>query len=680
MRVPIGARTLEWGLVVLLLAGGCARQPAPAAPVPAGTERPDTVAQRSAPAPLIRSAPDAPLPLPLEFVRAVQEGTRTLDGRPGPQYWQQRVDYRIDAELDPETDELSGQELVVYHNRSPEVLEELVLRLYQNLYAPGVPRVEPVPVTGGMTVERLVVGGREVPIMATGARPTPGRAGYTVDGTLMFVRLPRPVQPGDSVVLEVAWRFRVPPASAPRMGRDGDLYNIAQWYPQVAVYDDVRGWDTWPHLATGEFYLEYGRFDVSLTLPEGWLVGATGELQNAPEVLGEVALDRLERVRSADDVVAIVTEAELGAGRATQTTPGGQLTWVFTADNVRDFAWVASPHFVWDATRAIVRGDDGRPDTVVIHALYRPGAPSFDRGAEFARKAVEFFSERFGPYVYPQLTSAEGFSGGMEYPMMMFNQPYPDAQEFYALTAHEAAHQWYPIMVGSNEWRYAWQDEGLATYMENIAVAAEYPAFQPFRVELMRYLPVAGTELEHPIMRAADLFGPDGSYFIGAYSKPAVLLNALATIIGQDTLNAALREYRDRWFLRHPQAIDFFRTVEAVAGRDLRWFWRSWWYETVVLDQAIEAVELTAAGGGERAAITIADQGGAPMPVDLVLTLANGETRRITVPVDVWLSGARTHTRTVELPAALQRVEIDPEADFPDVDRGDNVWQRTGAR
>jgi aminopeptidase N len=268
----------------------------------------------------------------------------------------------------------------------------------------------------------------------------------------------------------------------------------------------------------------------------------------------------------------------------------------------------------------------------------------------------------------------------MEYPMLMFNQPYPDAQEFYALTVHEAAHQWYPMMVGSNEWRYAWQDEGLATYMENIAVAAEYPAFQPFRAELLRYLPVAGTELEHPIMRAADLYGPDGAYFIGAYSKPGVLLNALATIIGRDTLEAALREYRDRWFLRHPQAIDFFRSIEAVAGRDLRWFWRSWWYETVVLDQAIEAVELTAAGGGERAAITIADQGGVPMPVDLVLTLANGETRRITVPVDVWLAGARTHTRTVELPAALQRVEIDPEADFPDVDRGDNVWQRAGAR
>lgn len=669
MRV-VGAAVV--GLVLGLAA--CGPGPAPSAgpaPValPPGLEPGDPLAFLR---PAVR-----PVPVPERFARAVEAGTRTLEGVPGPAYWQQRVNYRIDAELDPATGRLQGEETIVYHNRSPDTLSAVILHLYQNLFAAGQPRTESVPITGGMTVERVAVGGVEARALDMARPPSGNEPVYAIDGTLMGLRLPRPLAPGDSVAIDVAWSFTVPPEGAPRTGHiDHVVYNVAQWYPQVAVYDDIRGWNTWPYLGQGEFYLEYGDFDVSITVPEGWVVAATGTLQNPQEVLTEPVRERLGRALAQDDVVRVITEEDLGAGVATQRDPGGTLTWRFQARNVRDFAFATSNRYLWDATRAITpdANGDGRPDTVAIHALYRPEATDWRQAADFTRHAVEFHAKHWHPYIYPQMTSVEGPVYGMEYPMITFVQSVGDPRMLYTIINHEVAHEWFPMMVGSNEPRFAWQDEGLVTYMEGLANADRFPDERRLEQERAGYFQVVFADVEEPMMREADLYPPGPSFVVAAYSKPALVLEALSAVIGRDTLHMALREYARRWHLRHPMALDFFNTVESVAGRDLDWFWYPWWYETVTLDQAVAAVQVEPTGDGARVSITIEDLGGAPMPVPLTLELEDGRTQTLTLPVEIWSGGRRRHTETVMTAGPVRRVVIDADRRLPDVDRSNNAW------
>jgi len=622
-----------------------------------------------------------PVPVPYAFRRGVEAGTRTEDGRPGPRYWQQRVRYRIDAELDPRTAVLQGQEEVTYYNNSPDTLRGMVFHLYQNLFSEGVERTRRVPVTGGMRVERVAVGGVEAAAVTVGRGPETG-ASYRIDGTLMDLRLPRPLAPGDSVVVAIGWSFEVPPRGAPRTGRiEHSLYNVAQWYPQVAVYDDLRGWNRQPYLGNGEFYLEYGDFDVALTLPEGWLVGATGELQNPEEVLPAGVRYRLGLASQRDTVIHVVDENDLGPGNATERAPGGQLTWRFVARGVRDFAWGTSDRYLWDATRAIVPDPErpGATKVVLVHAFYRPQVRTWREAARYARHALTFHAERWGTYQYPQLTALEGPIGGMEYPMVVFVAGFNDALSLYSTMNHEVAHQWYPMTVGNNETQFAWQDEGLATYIEELATADFFPEQRAFALPLTQYLQIAGTDYETPIMRPADLYPAYASFGIAAYFKPAVLLRALGGIIGEEKVHEALREYTRRWQFKHPHAIDFFNTVESVAGRDLDWFWTPWWYGTGVFDQGIANVRVEQTSGGEAVTITVEDRGTAPLPTFVVVTLANGEVRRATVPIESWLTGARSQTVTVSVPGRVTRVELDPEQVFPDVNRRDNVWEPAAA-
>src|SRR3954469_9807038 len=309
-----------------------------------------------------------PVPTSEAFRRGLAAGTRTETGAPGPRYWQQSVSYRIRAELDPVSTLLRGSERIVYRNRSPDTLPSIVLNLYQNIYSENVPRNRRAPNTGGVTLERVVVQGAalaEKPAARIGVRRQAERpaAGYAVEGTLARLMLPRPLAPGDSAVLEIDWHHKVPPAPTFRTAWEDALgaraFVVGQWYPQVATYDDVNGWDATPYLGDGEFYLEYGDFDVDLTLPAGWIVGATGTLVNAADVLAPETRRRLERAASSDSVVHVVTAADLAAGAALARPANGRLTWRFAARSVRDFAFATSDHYVWDAARATVPDGSG---------------------------------------------------------------------------------------------------------------------------------------------------------------------------------------------------------------------------------------------------------------------------------------------------------------------------------
>lgn len=624
-----------------------------------------------------------PVFLPPQLQRAIDAGTRTADGRPGPRYWQNRAAYRLDARLDPATTVLSGTGTITYTNASPDTLAFLVLKLRQNVHAPGVPRNRFVAVTGGLTLSRLAVYGQDA--AAVDGNPEPGQ--YAVDGTILTLQPARPVLPGGTVTLDVAWSYPVPPSTgAFRQGQDGEVFYLGYWYPQVAVYDDVDGWNTEPYLGLGEHYMGYGDYDVSLSVPREWLVWGTGELTNAAETLTAETRARLDRAYTGDEVVHVVTAEE--RGRATQAGAGGRLTWRFRAENVRDVALSTSAAYVWDATHADVDQDeDGDAERVRIHTLYRPGTAAWERSAEFERFSIEHLSTLLFPYPYPAMTAVEGLiGGGMEYPMMTLVGGTRNDQSLFGVLYHETAHMWYPMIVGSNETAYTWMDEGLTSYNTNEGVSAFFDGSAPNRPHVdawargrQSHFALAGTGNAIEPMRHNDRFRVGGgtaqvdpvgggARTVASYSTPAVMLHALEGLYGRDRFLAAYRDYGRTWAFKHPTPYDFFGRMEAGLGEDLDWLWTPTLFETWTVDHAVASV--VDGPGGVR--VVVRDQGLAPFPAVVAVTYPDGRTERQTVPVGVWLGGATEATLT--FPAGtVARVEIDPDGVGLDVDRVDNV-------
>ena len=633
----------------------------------------------AAPVPVVTKPAARPLPYPVfesdAFQRAIARGTRTQTGQPGPKYWQQFARYKIDAELVPSSSQINGRETVRYFNRSPDTLATLWIYLDQNLFAPGSPRVVQVPVTSGTEILRVAAGGQALTKREWGT-------GYSVDATLMRVELPRALAPRDSVDLDIAWDYQVPPDGAPREGTTGDLFMIAYWYPRLAVYDDVGGWERDPYLGQGEFYMDYADYDVNISLPQGWLVGATGELTNPNEVLSPQTRARLADAQRGGAIVHVVRDQDRGAGatKATMTGFDGALTWRFRARNVRDFDWGASPKYVWDATTAVVgdREGDHKPDTTSINTFYRPDARvwAWDHSAEYERSVVEFLSNYLWPYPWPQMTALEGpgSCSGMEYPMLTCIGGPRDTLSLYSVQVHETAHMWFPMQVGSDERRFAWQDEGLTRFNQIEGMQRYFKGYDRVSQSRDNYLTLATTDSEVALMRPADQYPVNSrAYSVASYDKMALNMIALRGLLGDDAFLSAYRTYGLRWLYKHPTPYDFFNSFDASAGKDLSWFWRTWWYETWTLDQAITSA--TAAPTG-KLLVTIEDRGLAPMPVRLAITRTGGRVQRLVLPVDVWLSGTRAYVVSLDSASTISSVEIDPERVFPDVDRSNNRWAR----
>jgi len=649
-------------LVAVVVAAACAPVAEPLiAPVPQGA------AGETAPRPLLQ--PAAPTP---EFSQALQRGTRSATGAPGPRYWQQRVRYNITAELDPNARLLTGRERIVYHNRSPDALPFVVFNLYQNLFrgAGGMT---------GLTLSRVAVGGQAITQYTAAQREqvlagnVPG-PGWFENGTLGRVYLPRPLASGDSATFEVEWSFRVPPSGAPRTGFEdalgGRVLQVAQWYPQIAVYDDVAGIDITNYAGQGEFYLDYGDFDFAVTVPTGWLVAGTGTLANAAEVLTPAVRQRLDRALQSDEVVRVVTREELG--RATQAGQNGRVTWRYTARDVRDVAFATSNHYLWDATRAVIPAPTGGGmRTVAVHAFYRPGAPHWENAARYTDHSTEYFSREIVPYIYPQITTTEGPVYGMEYPMLIFVGRPQGAEELYEVTAHEVGHEWYPMMVGQDEAAHPWMDEGITSYYERLAFGDFWKPQDAFLQPRQTYLMLAGNKGEAPLMRSADLLG-DMQLGVAGYYKPSVVMRALESVLGAETFDRALRTYSNEWLLKHPYPWDFFNTVERVAGRDLDWFWYPWFYTTATNDLGISSV----VPGNGSVQVTVRDLGQVPSPAFLVVSTAGGQPVRQTIPIERFLNPPNTRSVTVTIPVSgtVTRVDLDPELWIPDANRRNNTW------
>jgi len=636
--------------------------------------RPDSIARR-------RPIPGA-VTIPPAFARAIANGTRTRTGEPGPRNWVQHARYSIDASIDPATNTLTGSERVTYINNSPDTLARLAVYLRQNVFRAESPRRDVVPLTDGLKLSRVVANGSTlVELSSDDDAPAKARrrGGYTVDGTVMWIALPSPLLPRASATLDFSWSYI--PSLTPsdgREGRDDHLYLFGYWYPQVAVYDDVNGWMADPYLLEAEFYMDPADYDVRVTAPRGWVVGATGSLQNGAEILSGGARAKLARARATGAVVAI---SRPGDGAAAFASRAPSVTWHFTAPNVRDFAWGTSDRYAWDATRALIAGEKRARDTVDIYSFYRLDARASAwaaGGARYTRDAVQALSDYLWAYPWPTMTSMEGVltSGGMEYPRLTFMQPWADTLSLAGDLMHETGHMWFPMQVGSSETRFPWMDEGFTQFDAAQGMRALYGEprkggriadQEPGQRAL--YTKHAAAGQDQILMTPGDLF-PSDLYNVMYYDKTAQVLAALRGMLGEPNFRRAYREYGRRWLNRHPYPYDFFNTIENVSKQDFGWFWSTWFFEPWPLDQAIASVT----NDGNDVAITIEDRGLAPMPVELGITRADGKVQRVRIPVSVWMTGARSYVLRVARAPNVLRVEIDPDQLFPDIDRSNQLW------
>jgi hypothetical protein len=484
--------------------------------------------------------------------------------------------------------------------------------------------------------------------------------------------LTRPLRPGEAAVFHVAWHFVVPrrpeTKSMPmsdlmrasltlRIGRDGRLYQIAQWYPRVNVYDDLKGWNTEPYPG-GEFYLEYGDFTLAVTAPADYIIAATGTLDNPGEVLTATQRARLAQAARTDTVIHVITAEELANGSA-HPKHNGMMTWKFHAKNVRDAVFAASPDYQWDATHW--KG-------IMVHAYYRPAAThTWSTVADMAKVSVREYSERWSPYPYPQVSVAEGntkgpISGGMEYPMISFDATFGSPSEVYHLITHEVGHNWFPMMVGSNERVHGWMDEGLDTFINTFSQARRFPEqLQDAQPEVARPASARLSPLER---RQGD-----------EYNQPAYLLQLLRRdILGPAVFDEAFRTYIRRWAFKHPSPADFFRTMNDVSGRNLDWFWREWFYTIPGFDQAIDSVMQTALGSKTQVVVVYGNRARGVLPLLVRFTFSDSTTQNVLYPADVWRANSTTYIGAYTFPRPVTRIEIDAGHHMIDADQSNNVW------
>ena len=627
--------------------------------VPAGAEAQQTVSDPTPPATTgwMEDSPFRPLELP------AANRLRTGSGAPGPDYWQQKVDYRMTASVDTAGSLLTGTSTITYHNRSPELLPYLWLKLDANLCDPAGTAAklnQPPLMFGDAVFDFSCAGGAGMTVSRVESR---GRALRTTDaGTRMRVELPEPLRPGQTIEIETAWSWPMPDYGYGRMGRDGTLYQVAQWYPRVAVFDDLSGWNIDPFLGAGEFYQEFGDFDVELTVPAGYVVTATGSLVNDREVLTAEQRERLDRADSSEEAVAVITREEALAAR--ERPVGGTKTWKFSAEDVRDFAFAMAPDFRWDASDW---------NGIRIQTFYRPEAVSWEEANRMSWVSIKHFSERLAMYPWPHATTVEGPNEGMEYPMLTFVPGYADREALYWVLTHEFGHEWYPMLVGSNERLHPWMDEGFNTFI-NIGSVEEYFAGGDYGewiskqpLEEWAAHAVSGKEqpMALPPTQQHDLYW-------AAYFKPALMMHLLRTeVLGPEVFDRALAEYTEAWSFKHPGPADFFRAMEDAAGARLDWFWRGWIETAARLDHSIETVW---PGDPENPPwVHIRSRGDMIMPVELHFEFVDGSRETVRLPVEMWNLGPDFVYR---LPGGkqLETARLDPREVYPDDDRTNDAW------
>lgn len=608
---------------------------------------------------------------------------RSAGGQPGPKYWQNRADYKLAVRLNEQSNEISGTVVLTYTNNSPDKLPFIWMQLDQNLFkddSRGHAIIPPGGSRSGARGQKLDGGYKikSVKILSVEKGKTIEKnAEHFIDDTRMQVYLPNELSSGGGQLrLKIEYSFISPDYGSDRMGilntKNGKIFSVAQWYPRMCVYDDVSGWNTIPYIGPSEFYLEYGDYDISITVPASHIVVGSGELVNPQDVYTAEQQQRWKAAAQSDKTVIIRSAAEV---TNPDSRPKGkqELTWNFKLKNARDAAWASSAAFIIDAARMSL--PSGKKSMAIsAYPVESDGNDAWARSTEYTKASNEFNSKKWLEFPYPAATNVASIAGGMEYPGIVFCSAKSKSGELWGVTDHEFGHTWFPMIVGSNERLYAWMDEGFNTFINTLASAdfnnGEYRQGKADMHALGKVLTNPGFE---PVMSSPDNM-KENSIGLLAYYKPAIALSILREqILGPERFDRAFKTYIDRWAYKHPTPDDFFRTMENVSGENLNWFWRAWILNNWKLDQGVADLKYVNNDFKQGALITIENLDKMAMPVILDIKTKSGKVNRLKLPVEVWERNARF---TFNYPSTEEIVSIvsDPDKVFPDSNPANNIW------
>ena len=583
--------------------------------------------------------------MPKELKKAYENGTRSFEGKPGKNYFQNKTDYAISAEFFPETRTIEGIETITYKNNSKDSLSSIYVKLYQDLFKKGGARnwdLGPVDIHNGVIIKSLKINNIDIDINSNRVRRR---------ATIMSIKLTDPLPPSSVTKINIEWSSVIPGTVPVRMGTYNKTnFMVAYWYPKIAVYDDIRGWNTIPHTGSCEYYNDFGDFKVEITVPREYNVWSSGLLQNGEEIFTKNYLEKIKNAATSDEVLHIVTKEDREKDEITNKQE--KHTYKFKAKNLPDFAFALSNSYLWDATSVKV----GKK-RVLVHAVYKENSNDFHEVADLSSKIINYFSTKSPgiQFPYPQMVAFNG-SGGMEFPGMINDGDSRNKTGTLYLTGHEIGHTYFPFYTGLNEQRYAWMDEGLISFLPQ-KVVAEYTDdkdYVPFKSTVKGYNHFAGSELEVPLMISSTNTGL--AYRYHAYSRSSAAFYILHEMIGADKFNLGLQEFTKRWNGKHPTPYDFFFTFNEVVGEDLAWFWKPWFFELGCADLALGKISNT----NDNQTVEILNKGGFPVPINLKVVYKNGEEQVVKNPITTWKNGKKKID--IELPKGkIRSIVLDTE-------------------
>ena len=609
---------------------------------------------------------------------------RNVDGAPAKTYWQNRADYKISVDFNVESKTVSGDEIIIYTNNSPTNLKYVWLELDQNRFNKKSRSSAMLSILNSN--DESFNGGFKLYSIKIKLNKKTYKVDYLIVGTRMQIQLPDYLKSnGGKLNIYIKYSFVLPPQGLGRSGwmktKNGVIYEVAQWYPRMAVYDDLVGWNTLPFLGAGEFYLEYGNFDFSITVPYNLIIAASGKLQNPEEVLTKNEIERLKKAGKSDKTKFIISSAEAGKP-VSRPVKKGNLTWHFKMHNTRDVSWAASNAFIWDAAR-ISLPSNKKSLAMSFYPVESAGDSAWGRSTEFLKKSVEIYSKFWFEYPYPDAISVAGPVGGMEYPGIIFCHWSVKDAKLFQLNTHEIGHNWFPMIVGSNERKNAWMDEGFNTF-QNIYATKIFNGGEYAPKRDNEYAPKKGNPSQEiipllldkkvpPIISYADAIPRKFIHPLEYYKTALGLVLLREYILGNKRFDYAFRTYVNNWAFKHPSPWDFFRTMNNAAGENLNWFWKGWFINKWNLDQAVEKVEYKNLGTSQVALITIVNKNKLVMPVIVEIKEHNGKIFRKKLPVEIWESTGKW-TIKYHYSSKIDSVIIDPDKILPDVNRANNYW------
>ena len=609
--------------------------------------------------------------------------TRSASGQPGEKYWQNRADYQLTANLNEKTSEISGSAVVTYTNNSPDKIGFLWMNVDQNLFKSDSRGNAVIPVSGSRNGAdgEIFDGGHKIKsvkaIVTSKGKSTEKELKYEITDTRMKVILPQDLNPnGASIKLKIDFSYISPKYGSDRTGvletKNGKIFTIAQWYPRMCVYDDIKGWNTLPYLGAGEFYLEYGDFDVQITAPSSHLVVCSGELVNPSEVYTTTQQKRWIEAANSNKTVMIRSADEV-TNQSSRPTGKPTLTWHFKIKNSRDVSWASSAAFIVDAAK--INLPSGKKSIAIsAYPIESSGDDAWSRSTEYTKASIENYSKRWFEYPYPAATNVAGNEGGMEYPGIVFCGWESKGEELWGVTDHEFGHCWFPMIVGSNERLFAWMDEGFNTFINSLSsVDFNNGEYKNPKTDMHQVAEVYTTPNIEAVMTVPDGLKEDNLAILGYYKPSSGLTMLREQILGEARFDNAFRTYVERWAFKHPMPDDFFRTIENVSGEDLNWFWRGWYKNNWRLDQAITKVKYVKNDPTKGAIISIENLEKMPMPVIMDIKFKSGKVNRITLPVEIWQRNVSWSFKN-ESTEEIESITIDPDHVFPDVNTTNNIW------